>query len=142
MSTRTKKHPWDPVGRSYAPRNRAPLPPLDRMRKGLPPLDVSGTLRGKKLLVVGGTGFLGKVLIGMLLKRFPDLGHIYLVVRAKGGLTSKDRFEQEVWPTPCLDPCRIDYSISGEAGKLVVRDATLGSVKVAASEVAFISRRN
>ncbi len=118
MSTRNKKHPWDPVGRSYAPRNRAPRPPVDRMRTGLPPLDVTGTLKGKKLLVVGGTGFLGKVLLGMLIKRFPEVGHIYLVVRAKGGLTSKDRFEQEVWPTPCLDPCRDDYSISAEAGKI------------------------
>lgn len=88
------------------------------MRENLPPLDVTAQLKGKQIVIVGGTGFLGKVLLSMLLKRFADVGHIYLMVRAKGGLTSKDRFEQEVWPTPCLDPCRSDYTVTGEAGKI------------------------
>ncbi|MBM4281599.1 MAG: AMP-binding protein [Deltaproteobacteria bacterium] len=113
-----KKHRWDPSGRLYAPRVRAPVMPADRRRHDLPPLDVTATLLGKKLLIVGGTGFLGKVLLGMLLKNFADVGHIYLMVRGKGGLTSKDRFEQEVWPTPCLDVCRSSFTISGEAGKV------------------------
>jgi long-chain acyl-CoA synthetase len=112
-----KKHRWDPSGRVYAPRVRAPVMPVSRRRRDLPPLDVTATLAGKRLLVVGGTGFLGKVMLGMLLKNFPDVGHIYLMVRGKGGLTSKDRFEQEVWPTPCLDVCRGQYTITGESGK-------------------------
>jgi long-chain acyl-CoA synthetase len=116
--TTTKKHRWDPTGRVYAPRVRAPVMPVDRRRKDLPPLDVTATLAGKKLLVVGGTGFLGKVMLGMLLKNFADVGHIYLMVRGKGGLSSKDRFEQEVWPTPCLDVCRGMYTITGEANKV------------------------
>lgn len=115
--TTTKKPSFDPHGRSYAPRPRAPKLPPEQRRTGLAPLDVTATLSGKRILLVGGTGFLGKVLISLLLKRFPDVGHIYLMVRAKGGLTSKDRFEQEVWPTPCIDPCRSDYTTTGEAGK-------------------------
>lgn len=117
MSSKKSFRPrYNPAGRTYAPRVR---PPIHRSpRAGLPPLDVTAQLRGKKIVVVGGTGFLGKVLIGLILKRFPDIGHIYLMVRGKGGLSSKDRFEQEVWPTPCLDPCRSDYTVTGEAGKV------------------------
>ena len=116
--TTSKKPPFDPHGRSYAPRSRAPVTPIEQRRQNLAPLDVTATLAGKNIIVVGGTGFLGKVLISLILKRFPDVGHIYLMVRGKGGLTPKDRFEQEVWETPCFDPCRSDYSISGEAGKV------------------------
>ena len=46
------------------------------------PLDVHTLLRGKRLLVMGGTGFLGKVWLSMVLHRFPEVDHIYLVVRA------------------------------------------------------------
>ncbi len=102
--------PFDPTGRSYAPGSRVPRTPRERQRT-LPPLDVTEALLGKKLLVIGGTGFLGKVLVGMLLARFPGVGHIYLMVRGKGKLSPKERFEQELWPTPCFDPLRADYPL-------------------------------
>jgi long-chain acyl-CoA synthetase len=101
---------WDPKGRSYSPGSRIPTTPHDR-RRALAPLDVTATLRGKNLLVVGGTGFLGKVLVGMLLARFPDVGHIFLMVRGKGKMSPKERFEQELWPTPCFDPLRERYPL-------------------------------
>jgi long-chain acyl-CoA synthetase len=105
VTDRRRARSFDPTGRSFNPGSRVPPTPAERARS-LPPLDVTEALRGRKLLVIGGTGFLGKVLIGMLLKRFPDLGHIYLMVRAKGKMTPKERFEQEVWATPCFDPLR------------------------------------
>src|SRR4051812_34067411 len=101
---------FDPTGRSFYPGSRVPITPSDR-RRPTTPLDVTETLRGKNLLIIGGTGFLGKVLVGMLLARFPDLGHIYLMVRGKGKMTPKERFEQELWPTPCFDPLRSAYPL-------------------------------
>lgn len=98
---------FNPVGRSFNPGSRVPPTPAER-RRSLPPLDVTATLRGKKLIIIGGTGFLGKVLVGMLLQRFPEVGHIYLMVRGKGKMTPKERFEQEVWATPCFDPLRAE----------------------------------
>jgi long-chain acyl-CoA synthetase len=102
-----RRRSFNPEGRTFNPGSRVPPTPAER-RRTLPPLDVTATLKGKKLVIIGGTGFLGKVLVGMLLKRFPEIGHIYLMVRGKGKMTPKERFEQEVWATPCFDPLRAE----------------------------------
>ena len=51
-------------------------------------LDVERMLEGARLVVVGGTGFLGKVFWSMLLDRYPKVGRIFLVVRPRGGQSS------------------------------------------------------
>jgi long-chain acyl-CoA synthetase len=48
-------------------------------------LDVSRMVEGARLVVLGGTGFLGKVFWTMLLDRYPGVGRIVLVVRPRGG---------------------------------------------------------
>jgi long-chain acyl-CoA synthetase len=58
-----------------------------------PLLDVGKLLHGKRLLLLGGTGFLGKVFWLMLLDRYPDIGKIYLLVRSTKDLTSQERFD-------------------------------------------------
>ena len=70
------------------------------------PLPLSALLSGRRLLVVGGTGFLGKVWCSLLLSRFPDVGHVYLVVRPKEGLGVRERFEQVVLKSPVFQPLR------------------------------------
>jgi long-chain acyl-CoA synthetase len=61
---------------------------------------------GKKLVVVGGTGFLGKVWVSMLLHRFPEVGHIYLLVRSKEEQTPEERFWSQIATSPVFDPIR------------------------------------
>jgi long-chain acyl-CoA synthetase len=46
-------------------------------------LCIRDTLRGKHVLVTGFTGFVGKVLVGMLLERAPEIGRITLLARGK-----------------------------------------------------------
>jgi long-chain acyl-CoA synthetase len=70
------------------------------------PLLPSRILAGKRLVVVGGTGFLGKVWVSMLLHRFPDIGHLFLLVRAKAGQTAEERFWAQIAASPCFDPIR------------------------------------
>ncbi|HBM50095.1 MAG TPA: dehydrogenase, partial [Marinobacter sp.] len=38
-------------------------------------------LRGKKVLITGTTGFLGKVVLEKLIRAVPDIGGIYLLIR-------------------------------------------------------------
>lgn len=69
-------------------------------------LHVEEVLGQKNLLVLGGTGFLGKLFWVMLLCHYPNVGRIYLVVRTKSGLDPKARFEQEIATSEALRPLR------------------------------------
>ncbi len=70
------------------------------------PLDLRAQLQGANLLVFGGTGFLGKVWVSMLLARCPGIGRIHLVVRRKGDLSPEERFWAEIAPSEAFDPLR------------------------------------
>jgi hypothetical protein len=46
-------------------------------------LSVLETFHGKNVLITGGTGFLGKVIVEKLLRCVPNVGKIFLLVRAQ-----------------------------------------------------------
>ncbi|XP_022197920.2 fatty acyl-CoA reductase 1 [Nilaparvata lugens] len=48
----------------------------------------------KKILITGGTGFLGKVLLEKLLRSCPAVDKIYLIVRSSRGKSPAERFEE------------------------------------------------
>jgi long-chain acyl-CoA synthetase len=76
------------------------------------PLDMRGLLSGSRLVVFGGTGFLGKVFWCMLLHHYPEVEHIWLVVRqrtrADGSIrqSSEERFWAEIAGSEALEPLR------------------------------------
>ncbi|KAJ0182895.1 hypothetical protein K1T71_000871 [Dendrolimus kikuchii] len=49
---------------------------------------------GKSILITGGTGFLGKALVEKLLRTCPDVKTIYLLLRAKKGLSGEERLKE------------------------------------------------
>jgi thioester reductase-like protein len=69
----------------------------------LKPLSVRGALRGKEILLVGATGFIGKVLLAKLLRDVPDIGRIYLLIRRQRLTTSLRRFEKVVEESPVFE---------------------------------------
>ena len=90
--------------------------PLD----SLGPLDIGATLAGKNLIVVGATGFLGKVWLAMLLHRYPQIGKLYTVVRSRKRVTSEERWWSELVPSPAFDPLREQHP--GKAYEQFMRD--------------------
>src|SRR5580692_4682628 len=59
---------------------------------GVEPLDLPALFDGVRLLLIGGTGFLGKIFWLMLLDRLPQIGKIFLLVRSSKTQSSDDRF--------------------------------------------------
>ncbi|XP_063706220.1 fatty acyl-CoA reductase 1-like [Culicoides brevitarsis] len=60
-----------------------------------PPLPkVFESYHGKSIFITGSTGFLGKVLLEKLLFSCPDIKKIYILIREKRGLSSKERFDK------------------------------------------------
>ncbi len=89
----------------------------------VPKLDLKRMLSGRRLVVVGGTGFLGKVWWAFLLSRFPDIERIYLVMRPKGGASVEERYAKDVEPSAVLDPLRTAHGTNFSnwiRGKLTV----------------------
>src|SRR5690606_638886 len=80
-----------------------------RLRGEKKPLSLRHVFSQKNLIVVGGTGFLGKVWLSLILDRFPDIGQIYLVVRPKGDLSSEERFHKKVLTSEVFVPLRQKY---------------------------------
>lgn len=56
----------------------------------------------KTILLLGGTGFVGKVLLAMVLDRFPELKHLVVQARRKKNLSGEQRFYSEVLQSPPL----------------------------------------
>lgn len=79
------------------------------------PLDPAGLLRGKRLVVIGGTGFLGKVFWTFLLSKYPDVGHIWLVVRPRPGQTASARFWKDIAASECLKALRDEHGARYDA---------------------------
>ena len=65
--------------------------------------------KGKKIFFIGGTGFVGKVTLSMLLHNFPDIGKVYVTVRARDAAESKIRFWTSIVTSPTFDPLREKY---------------------------------
>jgi len=72
--------------------------------KRLERFSVRESLRGKHILLVGVTGFIGKVWLVNLLGDLPEVGRIYLLVRRQRSNSAQRRFERIVEESPAFDP--------------------------------------
>src|SRR6188768_3583546 len=71
--------------------------------------------KDKRIFFIGGTGFVGKVTLSMLLHNFPDIGKVYATVRARDQKESNIRFWTSIVTSPTFDPLREKYGDAFEA---------------------------
>ncbi len=93
----------------------------------LSPIEI---FKNKKIFFIGGTGFVGKVTLSMLLNNFPDVGKVYATVRARNSEESNIRFWASVVTSPTFDPLREKYGDGFEAfirAKLVPVNGDVGN---------------
>ena len=72
--------------------------------KSVEPLSVRTALQGKNVLLIGVTGFIGKVWLVNTLMDVPDIGQIYLLIRRQKSNPAKKRFEKLIEDSPVFDP--------------------------------------
>jgi len=65
--------------------------------------------KDKNIFFIGGTGFVGKVTLSMLLNNFPDVGKVYATVRARDENESRTRFWMSIVTSRTFDPLREKY---------------------------------
>jgi nucleoside-diphosphate-sugar epimerase len=73
------------------------------------PLSVERSLAGRHVLFTGGSGFLGKVWLSMMLDKVPGIGRIYVVLRGKKNQSARERFERMVNESYAFKPLHERY---------------------------------
>jgi phosphoserine phosphatase len=73
------------------------------------PLRVRETLAGKHILLIGATGFIGKVWLASLLKDLPEIGRIYLLVRHNKASSAVERFQRVLEESPVFEGLSARY---------------------------------
>jgi thioester reductase-like protein len=88
--------------RDVPPRER-PIVHFDGQRQPAG-FSVPRALRGKHLMLIGVTGFIGKVWLANTLLELPEIGRIYLLIRRQKSNPAERRFEKMVEESPVFDP--------------------------------------
>jgi alcohol-forming fatty acyl-CoA reductase len=99
-AVQTASRPAVPAGRSVAAFGDAPR--VDR-------LSVKETLANRHILLIGVTGFIGKVWLVDLLENVPNIGKITLLIRRNRTTSAQRRFEKIVEESPTFDGLQERY---------------------------------
>jgi long-chain acyl-CoA synthetase len=88
---------WNPGRGEYEPGPPSPI-------QGTGEISAIDAFSNKTMLLLGCTGFVGKVLLAMVLDRFPELKHLVVQVRRKKNVSGEQRFYSEILQSPPLRP--------------------------------------
>jgi len=91
----------------------------------------------RRMFLIGSTGFLGKVTLSMLLHNFPNIGKVYVTVRARSQEESESRFWNSVITAPPFDPLRERYGTALDGfirDKVVVLGGDIGETNLGYTE--------
>jgi long-chain acyl-CoA synthetase len=86
---------FDPVAGEYRPDSG-----IDTDAKG--EISAIDLFNSRTMLLLGVTGFVGKVLLAMVIDRFPELNHLFIQIRKKKNMSGQERFRTEILTSPPL----------------------------------------
>lgn len=115
-------------------------------RKRVKRLSVRESLAGKHVLLIGVTGFIGKVWLAKVLSDLPEIGRIYLLIRRKGQNTGWRRFEKIVEESPVFDALYARYGTDlvkflGERVEVVEGDVSQSNLGIEPETVSRLRRK-
>ena len=84
----------------------APIPPIVHFdgRKQAQEFSVRKAFAGKQVMLIGVTGFIGKVWLANTLLDLPDVKRVYLLIRRQKSNPAERRFEKMIEDSPVFDP--------------------------------------
>src|SRR5690242_6197826 len=117
-----KKHPDQLAEAIFSterptPQNHSPVVIFDKHSER--PFSVRQALKDKRILLVGVTGFIGKVWLEHVLSEIPEIGKVYLLVRRQRNTTGRRRFEKIVEVSPVFD--RLEKRYGPNLGAFLAR---------------------
>ncbi len=77
-------------------------------------IDLARVLAGRRVALSGATGFVGKVVLSMLLHRYPEVGGVVVIARPGTSGSAEARVFAQVLPSPPFDPLRSRYGAGVE----------------------------
>ena len=84
---------WNPVRGEYEQGARPAL-------QGTGEISAIRAFSNCTMLLLGGTGFVGKVFLAMILDRFPELRHLVVQVRPRKNVSGEQRFYSDILTSP------------------------------------------
>ncbi|KAL7616493.1 fatty acyl-CoA reductase 2, chloroplastic [Lactuca sativa] len=108
---------------------RSVLPPNGSVYNGAQSgIGIVNILKGKAFFVTGATGFLGKVFIEKILRTVPDVGKIYLLIKAKDMDSAMERLNNEIINTELFKSLQQAYGKSYQSFMLSKLIPVIGNV--------------
>ena len=106
-------------------------------------IDVGQTFRQTEIFLTGANGFVGKIILALLLDRYPGLKHLHVLIRPRRNLSVNERFEKEVLCSPALERVVAGYPKQALTKKITVwsGDASLPNSGLGESEVESLAGR-
>ncbi len=110
------------------------------------PLSVRRAFAGKHVLLIGVTGFIGKVWLVNTLMELPEIGRIYLLIRRQKSNPAERRFEKLVEDSPVFDPLYARYGAGfsdflRERVEVVEGDVCQPGLGIAPDAAQFLQKR-
>lgn len=72
--------------------------------KTSPSSEIKEFFRDKIVLITGTTGFVGKTLLEKIIRAFPDIKRIYLLIRPRKNMTLEKRVREQIFSTHLFEP--------------------------------------